>query len=471
MNNSKAFANSYSKNQLARLGLGRNPFFDADDHRFFLTRDLEQLLKTLRQISASTDTLVLVEGEKGIGKSTFSTLFCTADGAPPCQQMEAHPLVVPAQLCQQIRQLLGPADEEKAVAHLLKDAGQVSFLLIDDAHELSVECLEYLFGIAALQRDFGLHSLVIVLLAESSIRSAIHELTRAGKYPPPVGRRLRPLTKTETGDYVADRIRQAALTDAIVVSPLQQESLWYLSRGVPEKLNYHSSKLLPQLISLPHTELELEHNRRRGLSTAILAVAACAFLVTLIYRSPLMTWLNPGEVATDEPEVLPAAAPLSGAIVRTPDTRQAAAIPATEKPAGTPEEAVVVEHSAGPRADERTEAPITLLAGERRLMAAAEDGYTLQLLGVRNEAAMREFVAEHGIAAHSHVYRSLHEGETIYLLVYGLFDNKQAADDARAKLPAGVASRQTWVKPLARVQDEIRHRMHQQEGQAAVPSP
>ncbi len=122
-----------------------------------------------------------------------------------------------------------------------------------------------------------------------------------------------------------------------------------------------------------------------------------------------------------------------------------AALPPTAPPATPPPDPHVASQDDALEAHTDTVRAAYSLAWLRRQAAG---GFYLQLLGVRDQRAARAFIARHGIGDRSAVATKEIDGRPMYVVVYGYFPSKQAAQAAIAELPRGLRKLKPWVRPL-----------------------
>jgi DamX protein len=86
---------------------------------------------------------------------------------------------------------------------------------------------------------------------------------------------------------------------------------------------------------------------------------------------------------------------------------------------------------------------------------AAQPGarFTLQILGARSEAAAQAFVKANG--ADYHYFKKQHQGKPLYVVTYGSFATRDAAQSALPALPAKVQAGKPWPRNYAGIQQEI----------------
>lgn len=81
--------------------------------------------------------------------------------------------------------------------------------------------------------------------------------------------------------------------------------------------------------------------------------------------------------------------------------------------------------------------------------------YTLQLLGVRSEASLRDYLAEHKPPGPVAYFRTEYKGGAWYVLVQGDYPSIAAARGAIAALPAAIRKAKPWPRSFATVHTDI----------------
>ncbi|NQD92037.1 AAA family ATPase [Pseudomonas sp. CrR25] len=79
--------------------------------------------------------------------------------------------------------------------------------------------------------------------------------------------------------------------------------------------------------------------------------------------------------------------------------------------------------------------------------------YTLQVLGARAESSAQAFVRQHG--AEYRYFKKQHQGQPLYVVTYGSFASREAAQAALRNLPAKVQAGKPWPRTFASIRQEI----------------
>lgn len=127
-------------------------------------------------------------------------------------------------------------------------------------------------------------------------------------------------------------------------------------------------------------------------------------------------------------------------------------------PAEAPEpSAAVGEAPAAPAVSASPAAPTVLPHREAWLMEQPGNHFSLQLLGSRSEQSLTGFIKQHKLdPAQTAYYRGLHKGSDWFVLMYGLYDSREAAMQGLASLPAAVRGGKPWPREMKTVHQSIR---------------
>ncbi|MEO4048516.1 AAA family ATPase [Pseudomonas sp. CAU 1711] len=78
--------------------------------------------------------------------------------------------------------------------------------------------------------------------------------------------------------------------------------------------------------------------------------------------------------------------------------------------------------------------------------------YALQILGTRSESSAQAFVSKNG--GEYRYFKKLHQGQPLYVVTYGQFSSRAAAQAAIKSLPASVQAGKPWPRSFASIQQE-----------------
>ncbi|MEK1940917.1 MAG: AAA family ATPase [Pseudomonas sp.] len=153
--------------------------------------------------------------------------------------------------------------------------------------------------------------------------------------------------------------------------------------------------------------------------------------------------VKPAPVTTPAPTVASAAKPP----VAAPAAKPTAPAATAAKPATAPVKPVA-----------KVEKPAPASSGSAGAWHASQPGgnYALQVLGTGSESAAQAFVREQG--AEYHYFKKTLNGKPLYVVTYGNFANRAAAQAAIKTLPAKVQAGKPWPKTFSSIQQEAQAR-------------
>lgn len=166
---------------------------------------------------------------------------------------------------------------------------------------------------------------------------------------------------------------------------------------------------------------------------AITPVPVVAPVVPTVASAPVS---EPSRPATAKPE--------SPAVATGPAAKPAAADPAA-KPAATKPSAPVAKPE--PALASAAPAP-----GAEWYASRPSGNYALQILGTRSESSAKAFVSMNG--GEYRYFKKLHQGQALYVVTYGQFSSRTAAQAAIKSLPASVQAGKPWARSFASIQQE-----------------
>lgn len=95
-------------------------------------------------------------------------------------------------------------------------------------------------------------------------------------------------------------------------------------------------------------------------------------------------------------------------------------------------------------------------AGNSRLPFAGNDGFTLQIMGLRDEAAVKAILRQHAGVDKLGYYASRLGGKPWYVVVQGQYADARAANAAAARLPAALRAGKPFPKSIQAIRGEMR---------------
>ena len=241
------------------FGLERDPFSLAIEDDFIYTSPVwSQTLDLLQHAMLSNELFMLVTGKYGIGKTTLAReLVKHLDDNYRICMVQGSPMQHVEQLRKRIYKDFGVSSSEDSLGsfkqlceHLdnLDRDGQKALLIIDDAHELPPESLQFIMKLYELYKNE--HRLVhIVLFSEPGIMSHL-ESASPGQAHSIVTQNLelQPLARKDTENYLHHRMAVAGFREdnlnGTPFTPSAIEIIFRNSSGFPFEINRQASKVL-----------------------------------------------------------------------------------------------------------------------------------------------------------------------------------------------------------------------------------
>ena len=246
----------YDSDQLKRLepaylsqyGLNEAPFsIQHDDNFLYLDAERHQRLDTLTHLTTYSNLLLIVSGERGIGKTSLMRRFCQqADESWYLCEVNAHTMMDADTLLSDIAGGFGlnglPSDpstvQEIVFEHLkaLQNDDLIPILIIDDAHELPKDALETLFYFADIEAAQG-HLLRIILFCEPqidimlespSIRPLRERITHTLE--------INPFNEDQTAEFIKHRMAVAGFEGTSPFTPQVIKKIHKIARGIPSHI-------------------------------------------------------------------------------------------------------------------------------------------------------------------------------------------------------------------------------------------
>ncbi|MGH8353304.1 MAG: AAA family ATPase [Pseudomonas sp.] len=160
---------------------------------------------------------------------------------------------------------------------------------------------------------------------------------------------------------------------------------------------------------------------------------------------PTPTPVAPADVSLSRPAPAAPSQPVAAAPVvqATVPVSKPAAVPA---PASKP----VVKPVEKPAASTPASAPAV---GGDWYRSQAGSHYALQIFGTRSESSAQAFVRQQG--GGYRYFKKVHQGQSLYVVTYGNFASRSAAQAAIKVLPAKVQAGKPWPRSFASIQQEV----------------
>lgn len=305
---------SYDIDQLNRVepaylgdyGLNEAPFAPNHDSRFtYLSSDLSEQLDLLKHYTQYGNLLLIVTGERGIGKTTLIDYL--GSSSPEEWQMcriQAHTMMDSGLLLRQVANGFGISDpplEPEALIEVLNSQlehlHQQSYepiLLIDDAHELPQEALKSLIYLAE-HHPQQQNILRIILFCEPEIETMLEDPAINSLKEKITHNIVLPvLNEEQTAEYLRHRLAVAGLDGTSPFTPKLVNKIFRASGGLPAAINeYAHQNLTNDREPIVNDDEDFEYDEQApeknlAMRNRVLgAIALIMVVVALIYQEDI----------------------------------------------------------------------------------------------------------------------------------------------------------------------------------------
>jgi len=476
------------------LGLERDPFSPEPDAKFYYPFDsFEQRLHVLDHLVQGPDLLVLVIGESGSGKTSLLLRYLdTSAGNWQAGRIRIDRTNLPDPASTGAKQNGYPVFIQQDVNNPI--------VIVDDAHALPETDLRFLLQKALVPASSDKIKR-LVLLGEPLLSKNIATISEAVAADMAINKITMPvLTRIETDSYLQYRTALAGYTGESLFKPAVIKKIHQKSAGLPGHINEHADQWLKRKYSPKSpgggilTVLENIPFKAVGWAVAAIVAAVLGLFVfnqlgsgpsplpdnhkasRPIFRAKIPVVPNPDTpkfvsrvIPTPEESIPPAAAEIS---VQPPieESVPPAAAEISEQPPAVehPEELAKIPPPPvkppqaltppiKPAAQKRGRLKNTIYR-ESWLLDQNASFYTLQVLGVRNEESLLNFIKANKLLRKQNVayFKTVYKGQQWYPLLYGVYPTKSEAADAVKELPDKVQKSIPWIREISALQKEVR---------------
>lgn len=501
-------------------GFDRDPFpINAADDIYFASPELSHRLELIRHLLEFSQQLILVTADPGSGKTALYHHIAST----PDQHWSVSKLIADEKMDLNILTLEilrdtildSPDISEQPINGLNKyleycNRKQIlPILLLDDAHKLSIETLEFIMQLSQLK--FNETRLRIILFGDKPIIRKLEDPRIKVSISGILHTINIPLfTLDRTSSYIKHRIDLSGSGVDYPFSEQDVKHIFKVSGGLPGNINL----LARQALQDPATLRGVHKRIFSGLSIklppyisnpvaigVILTFALAAYLLLIDKQAPA----DKQEVALVLPPEKPRSAQAKIQPV-TSNTEDEAHSNAIEEPVVEMllETAPVIEHEAKIELDkelaplkpaiEQVDAPVTveniqtsasvvadeppeesqpsdsktekiaeststpIIAGTKGvgwLLQQPPDRYVLQLIGAHEQNTLMQFLQEQSTNKMA-AFSTYNAGKPWYVLVYGDYPDRAAAAADISKLSADIKSQRPWPRSIASIHKDIK---------------
>lgn len=465
-----------------RYSLDTGPILDSE--LFFTWPEQDQLLESIYRLADNAETIILVLGTTGAGKTTFAYRIYNQipDHWLLCR-IEAHPLLHIYQLWQKLAQQIGidleltevnceditniqqettkeeieiltppssPAFlDETYLAHKLHQhfndlrlQGRLPVIMIDDADLMPITTLTHLLRLHERIIE-ELYTFTLILLAKPTLEST---LTSDDNYIAGNSNfhylHLPQITTEQTKPYITHFLSQ---------SGIYRIPRWKLGRfiaiqeqtqGLPKQINALVKTTIREDAKLPRTSLL---SSALWLFSGIICMGAFSFgllqlkltqeLITKWFNYPIQQEIKNDLILKTLPLPIPLPPPSNLPQLSTPNPN----------PNTIP---IPVVHDLP---------PTTKSSAQRNdwILTQPSTNYTLQINNAGSAEEAENYIANHKLTTQAFYIEIMEQNQLVYYVLHGVYTTRTEANTAISKLPPNLRKKKPFPVNLGKLQSEI----------------
>jgi septal ring-binding cell division protein DamX len=105
---------------------------------------------------------------------------------------------------------------------------------------------------------------------------------------------------------------------------------------------------------------------------------------------------------------------------------------------------------------QETDRQSSLFTQTAQLLAVNPSHFTLQLAAMTSQESLQQFAIKHNLPQKEvYIYQRTDNSKAKYVVIYGEYKNKQAAETASEQLPGSFANMDTWIRKYKLIHQEL----------------
>ena len=406
---------------------------------YFSFEALEQRLGLLRGLMNSRDKIILVIGEQGIGKTTFLSQF----------------LQISQLKWKNCRLQLGG---ETSIASIhtgcvyVLHSNPYPTILIDDAHLLKLATLKSLLNKFVINANDGLINRLILFGDPSIIANLSGCLPSLSDNTAVSQIHLPAMDRAETSQYLHRLMSIAGISPSRLLSRRVLNKIYRSTGGVPGLINNEA-------------EAWLQKKNKKGTFTPNGNKSSGASRLRELFkevsiatdRLKLGTWIN--TIRSENSSRSKKESSFNNramGLAKTPDNHLSPASSRNKK--DSPQRmGDTLRSGLNPLPPDQTEINLNDIHREEWLLCQDPKCFTLQVLGVKTEAALAAIVKAHKFFRHREIacFSTIYKGEKAFPLLWGIYQTRTEASAAIKDLPDKLKTFYPLVRRMYSIQQSI----------------
>ena len=502
-------------NYFLEYGLENDPFpLGSVDSIFYNTPELNHRLELVRHLLEFSQQIILICSPTGAGKSSFARhLVSIPDENWSLTQILAENGIDNATLVREIVSKSQPdyvEEEGEGVESIAKynescyRAQLLPVIVIDNAHELPIETLEFIVQISKQKHQST--QLRIVLLGNENINAKLDDprikVISSGVIHTI---NLPAFSQEQVKEYLHYRISASGDIDKKIFSNKDINHIYKASGGVPAKIDLLARQVLQDPALMGGKDLNKGSNVRQYFWSILRYTIGIFLLVVIFWAVYKFMFVDKSPRQVDEIAVsLPPSQPLHGqsGIQNPASQHQGANLvikPTVQPQDSTPEVRVenqdVLDKNLTPdvveevdivldtgtilsktpvvlpvseaveikneqvlieKTREKDKAMIEGIKGSDWLLQQAPEQYTLQLMGARELKTIEVFIQGlTGYFDQMALFTTENNSMPWHVIVYGSYADRDTASQYIVDLPVKIRNQKPWPRPFASIQLDI----------------
>ena len=423
---------------------------------FFYGGHWGQCLDLISHLCQYSDNLILVIGREGLGKTTLkeALLIRCAD------KFVFH-------VCQEAVKL-DPRDLIEQIDASLNTSGQDLVLVVDDVQNLPVDMIPVLLKLKQdIKFPWRLH---IVLFAEPEFERLIQKAAVKERCADQLRViELETLTLSDVEAFLLHNWQLAGNHSELPLDKIACKKIFSLSAGNPREVQKLAKSMLEG------GDINKLKIVRGALSPFIVGLVVAFGILFCILA---FLWPTKDDITTIESQPLTVqnelALPETDAALEEPvNNEDKQTIVKLEEKLLSLEQQLLDEQEARrnvelklqtalqkPRIEpvkvQKQKNKMSTTGQEKNILNIPATNYTVQLLGAANEAKIKEFIKTNNLTDKARYFKTSYKDKPWYILIYGNYSTKAAANEALNALPPNLKKLQPWPREYKTIHSIIK---------------